>query len=522
MNNRLILKSSPKIFQNYKSEVPAKTILNSKSFLANIGINLNKLKYSSHTIKDEKFSIYVSALTYDNIFISSGKGLSYLLAEASAYSEAVERVAVGISPLIPFANEPAYFQKRQDLLGYTVGKQSKIKNAVDVKRFFRFFPSVPTKKLKMVKLCQCWASAFSLRDDRYKKIPHLLAGYISSSNGCAAGNTLEEAISQAFCEVCERYSLSEHMLKRLPAPTIDPDSIEDENVHSAIELFNSMNIDVEIKDLTLGNKIPVVGVLFTNQNLAREKNTIRKKLFFKTLNVGSHLDLSHAILRCFSEKIQVENGNQDRLMYHREIKVLDDYFSQKEREEIVKRVSGKKHLLPMLSLSKSFDDFSYLDKTKRKIPLSKLDSHKTKDFLEDIKIMKGISKNNDWDSLVVDYSTPQLPLKVVRVVIPSVSDTLRCRHPFPARTTNIFKAVSISLADEIKKSRKLIDIFEENLLDEVVQLSPQTLKEDYRSAESILILLGLYLLSKDKKKSAKIAELMGQYLPPLTTLLKNN
>ncbi len=518
MNKRFILKSSPKIFQNYKSEIPAKTISNSKKFLRDIGLDLKKFRYDPRKINCGKFSIYTDSLIYKNVFAASGKGLSYQLSEASAYSEAVERIAAGISKIIPFTNSPKYFQERPDLLGYTVEKQSRVKNAVDIKRFFKYFPSVATERLK----CQHWADAFSLRDDRYKKVPHMLVNSISASNGLAAGNTLEEAISQAFCEVCERYSMLEHVLKRLPAATIDPSSIEDEDIHEAIELFNSMNIDVEIKDLSLGNKIPVAGVLFINQNLAHEKDTIRKKLFFRTLSIGSHLDLNHAILRCFMEKIQTENGDQDRMMYHREIKALDDYFSQKEREEIIKRVNRKKHLLPLLSFSKSFDDFSFLDKPKRKISISELQSRKTKDFLEDIEIIKDISRSNDWDSLVINYSTPKLPLKVVRLVVPSVSDTLRCRHPYPARTTNIFKTVRISLEGERKKARKLIDIFEENLLDEIAQLSPETLVENYRSTESLLILLGLYLLTKNKKKSAKIAELVEQYLPPLTTLLKNS
>ncbi len=520
--DNFVLKSSPKIFQHYKSDIPAKTIANAKKFLKSIGIDLSKLKYDSHKISNGKFSVYASALVYENAFVASGKGLTYQLSEASAYSEAVERVAVGLSKIIPFANSPEYFQKRPDLLGSTVGKQSEIKNAVDIKGFFKYFPAVSIKELKKRELSKHWVDAFSLRENKYKKVPHQLIEHISASNGCAAGNTLEEAISQAFCEVYERYSLLEHVSKRLPAPTIDPGSIKDETVHQGIELFNSMNIDVEIKDLTLGNKIPVVGVLFTNQNLAHEKDTMRNKLFFKTISIGSHLDLNHAIVRCFTERIQTENADRDKMMYHREIKILDDYFSPAEKEKIIKRINHKKHLLPLLSLSKSFDDFSFLGKSRKTIPLSSLQSRKTENFLEDIEIIKDISRKNNWSDLIINYSTPALPLKVVRVAIPAVSDTLRCRHPHPARTTDIFKILTVSVENKKRVARQIIDLLEENLVDKVAQLIPDVIREKYLAEESLPILLGLYLFSKNKKKGAKIAELLEQYLPPLTTLLKNN
>ena len=57
-----------------------------------------------------------------------------------------------------------------------------------------------------------WSPVWSLRDQRFKYLPTSLlyffyrgpAAYLADSNGCAAGNTLEEAIVQGFLELVER------------------------------------------------------------------------------------------------------------------------------------------------------------------------------------------------------------------------------------------------------------------------------------------------------------------------------
>ena len=58
-----------------------------------------------------------------------------------------------------------------------------------------------------------WTPAWSLRDERFKYFPTSLVYFfykgpgadqsIADSNGCAAGNTLEEAIHQGFLELVE-------------------------------------------------------------------------------------------------------------------------------------------------------------------------------------------------------------------------------------------------------------------------------------------------------------------------------
>ncbi len=536
MTNQFVLKSSPKIFKNYKSEFPAQTILRCKKALAGLGIDLKKLKYEEGKIGKD-FLIYGRQLTYNNHYIASGKGTTRQLCEASAYSETVERIPVGLSPLTPYLNLEIDLEKGSFLPGFFYKNRGNSLNAIDVKSFLKYFPLLDLQK-EEEEMTKYWVDAFSLTENKYKKVPHLLIKRISGSNGCAAGNTLEEAIVQAFCEVCERYSLIEHILQRIPAPTIDPNSIKDKNIQKAIELFNSMNIDVEIKDLTLGNKIPVMGVLFTNQNLAHEKNTLKKKMFYKTLHAGSHFDPNQAIMRCFVEEWQVANPNIHSFMYHPEFNIVDNYFSHKEKMEILNRL--EKDYVPLISTNRSFENFNFLDKCSPTIPLDAISNYDTADFLEEIKTIKDISKKNGWETLIIDYSVPEIPLKIVRAVTPSISDILRYAYPGQEKITDFPKkkrallledflsnkkveakelisaaenelAVSGSLSKTKTDIKELISAAENELIEKIITPYSALRFLKYSLIEILAILKKSYLVLGNRKKHQRIDNLLEHY-----------
>ena len=82
-----------------------------------------------------------------------------------------------------------------------------------------------------------WSPVWSLRDERFKYLPTSLlyffyrglAGYQvhADSNGCAAGNTLEEAIVQGFLELVERDAYAIWWYNRLQRPEVDLDQFDD-------------------------------------------------------------------------------------------------------------------------------------------------------------------------------------------------------------------------------------------------------------------------------------------------------
>ena len=80
-----------------------------------------------------------------------------------------------------------------------------------------------------------WSPVWSLRDQRFTHLPTSLlyffyrgpAAYHADSNGCAAGNTLEEAIVQGFLELVERDAYAIWWYNRLQRAEIDLDTFGD-------------------------------------------------------------------------------------------------------------------------------------------------------------------------------------------------------------------------------------------------------------------------------------------------------
>ena len=76
-----------------------------------------------------------------------------------------------------------------------------------------------------------WSPVWSLRDERFKYLPTSLlyffykgrAGHLGTadSNGCAAGNTLEEAIVQGFLELVERDAYAIWWYNRVQRAEVD-------------------------------------------------------------------------------------------------------------------------------------------------------------------------------------------------------------------------------------------------------------------------------------------------------------
>ena len=86
-----------------------------------------------------------------------------------------------------------------------------------------------------------WSPVWSLRDQRFKYLPTSLlyffyggpAAFQADSNGCAAGNTLEEAIVQGFLELVERDAYAIWWYNRLQRAEVDLSQFDDLRPRSA-------------------------------------------------------------------------------------------------------------------------------------------------------------------------------------------------------------------------------------------------------------------------------------------------
>ncbi|MGC2221981.1 MAG: TOMM precursor leader peptide-binding protein, partial [Methylocella sp.] len=83
-----------------------------------------------------------------------------------------------------------------------------------------------------------WSPVWSLRDERFKYLPTSFlyffyrgpAAFAADSNGCAAGNTLEEAIVQGFLELVERDAYAIWWYNRLQRPELELGHFDDSYV----------------------------------------------------------------------------------------------------------------------------------------------------------------------------------------------------------------------------------------------------------------------------------------------------
>jgi oxazoline/thiazoline synthase len=148
-----------------------------------------------------------------------------------------------------------------------------------------------------------WTSVWSLSNQRERLVP---AGYcwfghpdlrehfycFSDGNGNASGNTLEEAILQGFCELCERDSVALWWYNRLRHPRFDLDSLRDPYVDMLREFYDGMHRDIWVLDLTTDLGVPTFAALSR-----RLDHPVEDVL----MGFGAHLDPRMAVSRALTE-----------------------------------------------------------------------------------------------------------------------------------------------------------------------------------------------------------------------------
>jgi ribosomal protein S12 methylthiotransferase accessory factor len=145
-----------------------------------------------------------------------------------------------------------------------------------------------------------WSPVWSLRDARFKYLPTSLlyffyrgaAAFAADSNGCAAGNTLEEAIVQGFLELVERDAYAIWWYNRLERPELDLGRFDDSYVRDLQKQLAQTGRRLWALDVTSDLGIPTfVAITHWMQNG-------RENIEFGS---GAHFDARIALLRALTE-----------------------------------------------------------------------------------------------------------------------------------------------------------------------------------------------------------------------------
>jgi ribosomal protein S12 methylthiotransferase accessory factor len=146
-----------------------------------------------------------------------------------------------------------------------------------------------------------WSPVWSLRDERFRYLPTSLLYFFyrggayafhADSNGCAAGNTLAEAIVQGFLELVERDAYAIWWYNRVQRPQIDLDAFDDAYIRDLKVQLAGTGRRVWLLDITNDLGIPsFVTVAHWTEN-GQE---------FIDFGSGAHFDARVAALRAMTE-----------------------------------------------------------------------------------------------------------------------------------------------------------------------------------------------------------------------------
>lgn len=258
----------------FKDDHPLKTVARIKDLLHSLGIETEEVWFNTGVPYCYGLSVFVAGTT----FSVNGKGLTKEFALASGYGELMERLQLGyiskfntqksgdhsvdtgketsVSASALLAENLHWYElmskRAEEDAGIRVSPESILRQAADSNG------NVAVE------------SYFNLTTGETTVFPKKLRSRIYSSNGCAAGNSMEEALVQALSEVVERHYRGRIMREDLSLPDIPDDFLKQyQTAYEIISYVRSQGFQVTVKDCSLGEKFPVVCACFVDEKTGR-------------------------------------------------------------------------------------------------------------------------------------------------------------------------------------------------------------------------------------------------------------
>ncbi len=337
---------------------------------------------------------------------SAGKGKTDRQAKVSGLCEAIERYS-GIFQGDEIRQKASYQQLRDKAIhpnAYMRFSQAQYKNRQEWNNnCYSWFQKVPEPFDEEREIE--WTPVWSLTDQEFKYLPTACCyfGYPQSSksdcwadsNGCAAGNTLEEAILQGFMELVERDSVALWWYNRLKKPKVDLDSFDEPYFQALKEYYQTFHRELWVLDITSDLNIPAFAAI--TRRTDREVEDI-------VLGFGAHFDPKIAIGRALTEVNQilpaVLSANADGTTQYLSYEPLAiDWWKTATLE-------NQPYLFP---------DEKVEPKRNADYPQNWSD-----DLLDDVKTCQQIVEKKSMEMLVLDQTRPDIGLKVVKVIVPGM------------------------------------------------------------------------------------------------------
>ncbi|MDN4525054.1 TOMM precursor leader peptide-binding protein [Fictibacillus fluitans] len=276
---------------------------------------------------------------------------------------------------------------------------------------FPFQPLTPERSIH-------WVWGYSLTQERPLLVPETFAYYslgcgggfvYETSNGCALGGSLEEAILYGIFEIVERDSFLMTWYGQLPLPCFDPASIDDKEFRLMIERIRTVaGYEVSLYNSTTENNIPSVWAI-AKSTKSTGMNVI--------CAAGAHIDPMRAVKGAVQEIAGMLLNLDEKLEHNREkyVNMYHDSYLVQQMED---------HSM-LFGLKETEERLSFLlDQP----PVNRFDEafeppRQQPDLLDDLKDILSIFRRLQLEVIVVDQTSPELKrngLHCVKVIIPGM------------------------------------------------------------------------------------------------------
>lgn len=340
---------------------------------------------------------------------AGGKGKTAAQAKVSCIAEAVERHSCGF-----FADSPTFRAHYDEIAAQAVhpneillvsDEQYRRREATNgpqsLQRSYSWVPEPfdPEKPIG-------WTPLWSLSHRRTRFVPSALCyfGYgqgpsgdeqpyaRTNSNGCAAGNTLSEAILQALFEAIERDACALWWYSRARRPAIDVASFRDPFFDAMAESYRSRGRCLAVLDLTSDVGVPVALAASWTEAEGRAIH----------LGLGCHLEPRLAVARALSELNQVAHSCLE-----------DDVDSERQRNYDRDHLEWLRHadigrepyVVPLAGKALSAGELQDLS---------------SDDISRDVTTCVERLKALGLETLVLDHTRPDVGFPTARVVVPGL------------------------------------------------------------------------------------------------------
>jgi len=255
-----------------------------------------------------------------------------------------------------------------------------------------------------------WTPIWSLTHQEFKYLPtaYCYFGYQppyqpdcwGDSNGCAAGNNLEEAILQGFMELVERDAVALWWYNRLQRPQVDLDSFNDPYFHSLKQYYQSIDRELWVLDITSDLNIPVFAAISRRRDASSDGEAEDI-----VLGYGAHFDAKIAISRALTEANQIL---PNVLWRNADGKI--QYPPSADRLALdwwrTATLTNQPYLVPSDRLgTKVSSDYPQIA---------------SDDLFDDVKLCQKIVEEKGMEMLVLDQTRPDIGLRVAKVVVPGL------------------------------------------------------------------------------------------------------